>query len=122
MIFSFPATLLGFLYSEEAGIHGNMGLFDQLEALRWTKQYIHNFGGDPENVTVFGESAGAISISTHLVSPLAKGLFSKAICESGTVLYPGGAMTRQQANKYYANRLKDLGVGNRGSLNWTETE
>jgi para-nitrobenzyl esterase len=65
------------------GPAGNYGLTDQQEALRWTQRNIRRFGGDPANVTIFGESAGGLSVHSQLVSPLARGLFAKAIVESG---------------------------------------
>lgn len=64
---------------------GNYGLLDQIAALQWVRNNIERFGGDPGNVTIFGESAGAVSVSLHMVSPLSRGLFHRAIMQSGTV-------------------------------------
>ena len=78
---------LGFLahpaLADASGATGNYGIMDQQAALRWVQDNIAVFGGDPANVTVFGESAGGMSVMTHLASPLSRGLFSKAIVESG---------------------------------------
>lgn len=64
-------------------VSGNYGILDQIESLKWIKNNIAQFGGDPENVTIFGQSAGAGSVKTLCESPLARGLFNKAIIMSG---------------------------------------
>jgi len=80
---------LGFLYHDALaredpnGSSGNYGTLDQIAALRWVRENISNFGGDPDRVTIFGESAGGWSVCTLLASPVARGLFQRAIIESG---------------------------------------
>ena len=76
--------VLGFLAHDALGPHsGNYGLQDQQAAMRWVRRNIRAFGGDPDNVTIFGESAGGSSICHQLASPTAAGLFDKAISQSG---------------------------------------
>lgn len=70
------------------GASGNQGLRDQIAALHWVRENIEKFGGNPENVTIFGESAGSLSVSLLQASPLAKGLFHRVIGQSGGAFQP----------------------------------
>ena len=94
---------LGFLclpeLQEEAGKTGNYGLYDQIAAIQWVKRNISAFGGDPENISLMGQSAGAMSVQLHCLSPLHDGLFQKAVMSSG-----GGVsklMTYAPAARHY---------------------
>ncbi|XP_034958083.1 bile salt-activated lipase [Zootoca vivipara] len=77
---------LGFLSTGDASLPGNYGLKDQHMAIAWVKRNIKNFGGDPDNITIFGESAGAVSVSLQMLSPYNKGLIKRAISQSGVGL------------------------------------
>uniref|UniRef100_A0A914WR09 Carboxylic ester hydrolase n=1 Tax=Plectus sambesii TaxID=2011161 RepID=A0A914WR09_9BILA len=79
----------GFFSSRDSAAPGNMGMLDQIEALNWVKRYISYFGGDPNAVTIDGESAGGESVSLLTLSPLTNGLFIRAIVESGSAFSPG---------------------------------
>ncbi|XP_045768325.1 juvenile hormone esterase-like isoform X3 [Maniola jurtina] len=74
---------LGFLVLDTVDVPGNAGMKDQVAALRWVQSNIKNFGGDPNRVTIFGESAGSSSVALHALSPMSKGLFRRAIGTSG---------------------------------------
>ncbi|KAL9966471.1 hypothetical protein ACROYT_G024553 [Oculina patagonica] len=78
----------GFLTTGDSAAPGNFGMLDQVQALKWVKENIEHFGGDPSEVTIFGLSAGGTSVGLHLLSPLSKGLFHQAIAESGVDLSP----------------------------------
>lgn len=98
---------------------GNYGLLDQVQALRWVRENISHFGGDPGQVTVMGQSAGAVDVCLLMVSPLARGSFQRAIMESGecqstlnedirtSILYNAIAGTGEEAGEHLA---KDLGL------------
>lgn len=82
------------VFGKDSGIVPNVGLHDQIAALRWVRDHIEAFGGDPECVTIFGESAGGMSVGTLLGTPAAQGLFHRAILQSGAahnVSTPGKA-------------------------------
>ena len=93
----------GFLYLDD-GI-ANLGLLDQLAALRWVQGNISVFGGDPARVTVAGESAGAMSVTTLLSMPLAEGLFAQAIAESGAAAHTLTKDVGQMVGAYLADAL-----------------
>lgn len=86
--FNYRVAVTGFLCLGIKDAPGNAGLKDQVAALKWVQRNIKVFGGDPDNVTIFGESAGAASVSLHIVSPASKGLFHKAILQSGSSISP----------------------------------
>lgn len=103
---------LGFLHLDDhlpgRGLSANTGMLDLVSALEWTRDNVERFGGDPGNVTIFGESAGAAAVGTLLAMPAAKGLFHKAVLQSGT----GRALDRDGGKRVAQLVLEELGFAN----------
>lgn len=106
---TYRLNIFGFMahpqLTEESGCNasGNYGLLDQLAALKWVRENIENFGGDPENVTVFGQSAGAGNVHVHCTSALSRGLFKRAISMSGS-----GVVSLMRASSLETEEKKGL--------------
>ena len=98
----------GFLTTDDSASPGNYGMLDQVEALKWVKENIAKFGGNPDKVTIFGQSAGGSSVSLHLLSPLSKGLFHQVIAESGVDLSTFAIRPRSVENSPSEKLAKEL--------------
>ena len=93
----------------EAGHTGNYGLYDQMTAIRWVKDNIAAFGGDPENITIMGQSAGAASVQMLCQSPLTKGLFQKAVMSSGCGLGSMMSGKKDSSTAFWQEVMKRYG-------------
>ncbi|XP_059849297.1 carboxylesterase 5A-like isoform X2 [Hypanus sabinus] len=89
VVVQYRISVAGFLSTGDEWARGNFGFLDQVAALQWVQRNIGQFGGDPRQVTLFGESVGSLSVSLHALSPLSANLFHKAILQSGSALMPG---------------------------------
>ncbi|XP_046676963.1 cholinesterase 2-like [Homalodisca vitripennis] len=98
VFFNYRCGAFGFLSLENEEVPGNAGLKDQTLALKWVHDNIESFGGDPNNVTIFGLSAGGASVLFHLLSPSSRGLFHKAVSRSGTALDPWALQDNSRGN------------------------
>ncbi|XP_073469289.1 fatty acyl-CoA hydrolase precursor, medium chain-like isoform X1 [Aquarana catesbeiana] len=100
--------ILGFFSTGDDKLPGNLGFIDQVAALHWVQENIADFGGDQHSVTIFGESAGGVSVSALVLSPLAKGLFHKAIAESGFVTMSSLVVSKPEDLTIYQDLVAGL--------------
>ncbi|XP_049795515.1 esterase FE4-like [Schistocerca nitens] len=114
--FNYRLGVLGFLCAGDRVVPGNMGFKDQVMALRWVKDNIASFGGDPDNVTIFGCSAGGWSCHALVLSPLAKGLFRRAIAHSGVAVGDGVCSDRIRARSFALGAHLGLKTGDAKQL------
>ncbi|PAV56196.1 hypothetical protein WR25_09512 [Diploscapter pachys] len=109
---NYRVSIFGFLYLGRPEAPGNMGLWDQLLALKWVHKNIDLFGGDPTRITLFGESAGAASVNMHMLSARSTPYFNRAIIQSGSVTAPWAIESRQTALMRTLIMYKEMGCGN----------
>lgn len=118
---SYRLNAMGFLPTAEGearyGYLGNIGTLDQIKALQWIKNNIHVFGGDAGNITICGESAGAFSVSNMILSPMAKGLFNRAIMQSGNTLGQPLMMAEMQGYREQSLERGDRFAASLNALN-----
>lgn len=119
---NYRLAALGFLSTNDNNAPGNYGLKDCVLALKWVQANIARFGGDPSQVTIFGESAGGAAVHYLILSPEGRGLFARAISQSGSALNPWGFQTDPKASAYsLAKRLKISFTNNTDLINKLRT-
>lgn len=124
---NYRTGIFGFLSlnDESLGIPGNAGLKDQTFALKWIKNNIQNFGGDPNNITIFGASAGGASVHYHLISELSRGLFHRAVSMSGTAFNKTWSLSDHKKRDFFERLAKKVGWdgvgGEKGMLEFLES-
>lgn len=116
---TYRLNVFGFLNTGDNASPGNYGLKDQTIALRWVQRHIAAFGGDPQAVTLMGQSAGSVSVNYHLVSRHSEGLFKNAILLSGVIDAPW-AQPRHRPREYVNRHAHALGIENAGALSSEE--
>ena len=119
---NYRVGVLGYLTHEEVkkqyGREGNFGLDDQMTALRWVRAHIADFGGDQENITLMGQSAGAISVQYLCINPENRGLFRRAVMMSGAGKFPSFALPRpaEQTREYWEEYIRVSGCADFAAL------
>ncbi len=123
---NYRVGVLGFLAHPELtkesdrNASGNYGLLDQLAALQWVRDNIAAFGGDPANVTIAGQSAGAMSVHAMVSSPLAKGLFHRAVAQSGPLVPPRKLADAEQDGARFAESKGAKSIAGLRALSWED--
>ncbi|OTF79547.1 hypothetical protein BLA29_010102, partial [Euroglyphus maynei] len=108
---NFRLSTFGLLYADKMDtINGNQVLWDQIMALQWIHDNIRSFGGDPEQITIAGNSAGGWSVSAHILSPFSRDLFKHAIIMSGSVQRQ--IMTAEMAKKFWLDNIRHTDCAN----------
>ena len=97
----------GFFYLGKEEAPGNMGLYDQAMALQWIKDNIKSFRGDGDQITLFGESAGAGSVSTHLISPISRHIPKRAVLQSGVINAPWSNLKPEKSKQISEKLIAD---------------
>ncbi|MGH1471417.1 MAG: carboxylesterase/lipase family protein [Cellvibrionaceae bacterium] len=109
----FGHCYLGELLGEDFQQSGNVGFLDLIASMQWVKENISNFGGDPDNVMIYGQSGGGRKVSLNYASPLSQGLFHKGVVQSGSHLK---VQTEEHANNLTENLLKELGIAKKDAI------